>query len=88
MRETDTDSDEETKMPPRQTTLRELRHRRGMTLEALAYLTNRDQATISRLERGLTLEPKPETVVALARLFGVSVRRMAALIAAGEGEFR
>jgi transcriptional regulator with XRE-family HTH domain len=67
-------------------TLRDLRHRRGLTLEAIAYLTGLDQATISRLERGLIASPRTETVVDLARLYGVGVRRMAALIAAGEGE--
>jgi transcriptional regulator with XRE-family HTH domain len=75
-------------MGQQQATLRNLRHRRGLTLEAVAYLTNLDQATVSRLERGLIHEPKPETVVSLARLFGVTIARMAALITAGEGESR
>jgi len=75
-------------MGPQQATLRDLRRRRGLTLEAVAYLTNLDQATISRLERGFIQEPKPETVVSLSRLFGVTIVRMAALIAAGEGESR
>ena len=44
--------------------LRELRKQRGWTLEAVAYLAQRDQATISRIERGL-VEPSPETTVAL-----------------------
>jgi transcriptional regulator with XRE-family HTH domain len=69
-------------------TLRDLRQNRGFTLEAIAYLTGLDQATISRLERGLIASPRTGTVVNLARVYGVSVRRMAALIAAGEGEFR
>ena len=73
-------------MPAREATLRDLRRRRGFTLEAVAYLTNLDQATVSRLERGLIHEPKPETVVALARAHGVTVARMSELIRAGGSE--
>lgn len=61
--------------------LRELRRRRGWTLEAVARLTGLDAATISRLERGLTANPSAETVVALARNYGVSVARMDHLLA-------
>ena len=60
--------------------LRELRKQRGWTLEAVAYLAQRDQATISRIERGL-VEPSPETTVALARTFGISIERLRRLLA-------
>jgi transcriptional regulator with XRE-family HTH domain len=60
--------------------LRELRKQRGWTLEAVAYLAQRDQATISRIERGL-VEPSPETTVALARTFGISIERFRRLLA-------
>ena len=70
-------------MHPQQTTLRDIRRRRGFSLEAVAFLTNLDQATISRLERGLIHEPKPATVVTLARTYGVTVARMIELIKAG-----
>jgi transcriptional regulator with XRE-family HTH domain len=60
--------------------LRELRKQRGWTLEAVAFLAQRDQATISRIERGL-VEPSPETTVALARTFGISIERLRRLLA-------
>jgi transcriptional regulator with XRE-family HTH domain len=65
--------------------LRELRKRRGWTLEAVAFLTERDQATISRIERGL-VEPSPETTVALARTFGISIERLRRLLAETRAE--
>jgi transcriptional regulator with XRE-family HTH domain len=60
--------------------LRDFRRRRGLTLEALAYLAGDeiDIATISRIERGL-VTPQPETVVKLARALGLSVTRMLAI---------
>lgn len=61
--------------------LRDLRRQRGWTLEAVARLTGLDAATISRLERGLTANPCAETVVVLARNYGVSVARMDRLLA-------
>ena len=73
-------------MPIQQATLRDLRRRRGFSLEAVAYLAELDQSTISRLERGLIYEPKPETVVTLARAYGVTVARMSELIRAGGSE--
>jgi transcriptional regulator with XRE-family HTH domain len=60
--------------------LRDLRKQRGWTLEAVAFLAQRDQATISRIERGL-VEPSPETTVALARTFGISIERLRRLLA-------
>jgi transcriptional regulator with XRE-family HTH domain len=65
--------------------LRELRRQRGWTLEAVGYLTQRDQATISRIERGL-VEPSPETTVALARTFGISIERLRRLLAETQAE--
>jgi transcriptional regulator with XRE-family HTH domain len=73
-------------VPLTEITLRDLRRRRGFSLEAVAYLAELDQSTISRLERGLIYEPKPETVVTLARAYGVTVARMSELIRAGGSE--
>jgi len=61
-------------------TFRDFRRQRDLTLEAVAVLGRVDPATISRIERGL-VEPRPETVVRLARGLGVSARRMAAIVA-------
>jgi transcriptional regulator with XRE-family HTH domain len=60
--------------------LRELRKQRGLTLEAVAYLAGVDQATVSRLERGL-VKPTPETTVRLARGLGISIARLRRLLA-------
>jgi len=59
--------------------LRELRARRGLTLEAVSLLADVDVATISRLERGIA-EARPETVVKLARGLGISARRMHSIL--------
>jgi transcriptional regulator with XRE-family HTH domain len=55
-------------------TLREHRLRRGLTLEAQGYIAGVHESTVSRVERGL-VDPDPETVVKLARGYGVTVRR-------------
>jgi transcriptional regulator with XRE-family HTH domain len=60
--------------------LRELRKSRGLSLEALGYLAGVDQATISRIERGLA-EPRRETVVQLARALRIGAKRMAEIMA-------
>lgn len=60
-------------------TLRDLRLKRGLTLEALGYLGDLDQSTISRIERGI-VEPSPDTVVKLARALGISVQRFRAML--------
>jgi transcriptional regulator with XRE-family HTH domain len=65
--------------------LRELRHRRGWSLEAVAFLAGCDQATVSRVERGL-VEPSPETVVALARTYGITIARLQRLLAESHPE--
>ena len=56
--------------------LREIRKQRGLTLEAVGYLASVDAATVSRIENG-HVQPKPETVVSIARALGVSVHRIA-----------
>ncbi len=56
--------------------LREIRKARGLTLEAVAYLAGVDIATVSRIENGL-VDPRPETVVRIARGLGVSIDRVA-----------
>jgi transcriptional regulator with XRE-family HTH domain len=60
--------------------LRELRKERGLSLEALGYLAGVDQATISRIERGLA-EPRRDTVVRLARALRIGAKRMAEIMA-------
>jgi transcriptional regulator with XRE-family HTH domain len=75
---------------PATPTLRELRHRRGLTLDAISVLGDVDPATTSRVERGL-VRPSRVTVVALAKALGISARRMVEIIdrtmvAAEEGD--
>jgi transcriptional regulator with XRE-family HTH domain len=65
--------------------LRDLRRQRGWTLEAVAYLAGVDQGTVSRVERGL-VEPTPETTVALARTFGISIARLRRLLIEARSE--
>lgn len=55
--------------------LRELRRQRGLSLEALAVLAGMDIASLSRIERGLQ-QPRPETVVRLAKGLGIAALRM------------
>ena len=55
--------------------LRKIREKRGLTLEMVGYLAGVDAATISRIENGV-VEPRPETVVAIARALGVSIERL------------
>jgi transcriptional regulator with XRE-family HTH domain len=59
--------------------LREVRQERGLTLEAVGYLGQVDQATVSRIERGL-VKPSPETTVRLARALGMSIARLNELL--------
>jgi transcriptional regulator with XRE-family HTH domain len=65
----------------RETGLRRERRRRGVSLEALAYLAGDDidPATISRIEWG-QVAPRRETVVKLSRALGMSVSRLRALL--------
>jgi transcriptional regulator with XRE-family HTH domain len=46
----------------------------------LAYLSGIDEATLSRIERGQQ-QPKPETIVAIARALGTRPRQLAAQLA-------
>jgi transcriptional regulator with XRE-family HTH domain len=76
--------------PPTTPTLRELRHRRGLTLDAVAVRGGVDPATSSRIERGL-IRPSRPTIVALAKALAISARRMVEIIdrtmeAAEEGD--
>jgi putative transcriptional regulator len=63
--------------------LRQLRKQRGLSLESLGYLAGVDQATISRIERGLAT-PRPETVVRVARALRIGAKRMAEIMAASQ----
>jgi transcriptional regulator with XRE-family HTH domain len=60
--------------------LRELREKRGLTQEAVGLLGGLDVSQVSRLERGLS-QPRPATVVKLARALGIRVSTMQAILA-------
>jgi hypothetical protein len=64
-------------------TLGELMDRRNLTLDEVHVLSQGkvDAATVSRTARGLTT-PRPSTVVALARAFGISAKTMRKVIEA------
>ena len=55
--------------------LRQFRQQRGLTLQAVSVLSGITAAEASMLERGL-IQPKPETIVKLARGLGISAYRM------------
>ena len=55
--------------------LREVRSRKNLTLEQVAFLAGCDPATISRWERGITT-PEPALVVRLSQALGVPTRRL------------
>jgi transcriptional regulator with XRE-family HTH domain len=63
--------------------LREHRLRRGLSLEATAYLSGVHESTVSRVERR-KVDPDPDTVVKLAKGYGVTVRRFHELLAASK----
>lgn len=65
-------------MRARPTTLRELRHQRGLTLAAVAVLADTDVSALSKVEAGLA-RPTPPSIVKLARALGIDARRMAKL---------
>ena len=56
--------------------LRKIRQERGLTLDAVAYLAGIDASTLSRIENG-HVQPRPKTIVTIAKALGVSVRRVA-----------
>lgn len=56
-------------------TLRDFLANRGVTMDAAAILGDVDTATISRIAAGKS-QPRPQTIVRLAKAFGVSARRM------------
>jgi transcriptional regulator with XRE-family HTH domain len=62
--------------------LRSFRQQRGLSLDAISVLAGIDPSTVSKIERGL-VEPRPETIVKLARGLGVSARRMRDIIVEG-----
>src|SRR5262245_46995128 len=53
-------------------TLRELRERRGLSQYALAQRAEVDQKTVHFLETGHTRSPRGDTLLALARVLGVT----------------
>ena len=55
--------------------LRQLRQERGLTLQAVSVLSGITAGEASMLERGL-IEPRPETIVKLARALGIGAYRM------------
>ena len=55
--------------------LRQPRQERGLTLQAVSVLSGITAAEASMLERGL-IQPRPETIVKLARALGVGAYRM------------
>ena len=61
--------------------LRQLRQERGLTLQAISVLSDITAAEVSMLERGL-IQPRPETVVKLARALGIGAYRMRDILAA------
>jgi transcriptional regulator with XRE-family HTH domain len=61
--------------------LRQLRQERGLTLQAVSVLSGITAAEASMLERGL-IQPRPETIVKLARALGVGAYRMRDILTA------
>lgn len=53
-------------LPVKQITLKEARKRRRLTQEQLEGASGVDQAVISKIERGLVLDPASSTVLKLA----------------------
>ncbi len=56
-------------------TLREFLRERGIPMDAVAILADVDVSTISRIASGKT-RARPQTVLRLAKAFGMSARRM------------
>lgn len=68
-------------------TLREFLQERGIRMDAAAIMAGVDKATICRIANGKS-QPRPETILRLARAFGMSARRMEALCAASRDAAR
>jgi plasmid maintenance system antidote protein VapI len=62
-------------------TLKDLLAERGLRYDAAAMLADVDKATISRIANGKA-RARPETVVRLAKVLGISARRMQDICAA------
>ena len=60
--------------------LREFRQQRGLSQAAIAVLGGLSQREVSLVERG-EVRPRPQTIVRLARAFGVDAQRMALICA-------
>jgi transcriptional regulator with XRE-family HTH domain len=73
-----------TSRPAETRTLLELRHERGLSVEAVALLAEIDKGTVSRLERGL-IKARPATVVKLAKALAIRAERMDVILN-GRGE--
>ena len=65
--------------------LRELRHKRGLSQEALADAAGVDRTFISMLERGVK-QPSLSTLLALATPLGTSASKMVQAVESAIGE--
>ena len=59
--------------------LRELLRERGLSFDAAAVLAGLDTSAISRIVNGQR-QPRPETVVQIARALGISARRLRLMV--------
>jgi transcriptional regulator with XRE-family HTH domain len=59
-------------------TLRDFLGARGIRMDAAAIMAGVDKATICRIANGKS-KPRPETILRLAKAFGMSARRMESL---------
>ncbi len=59
-------------------TLREFLKSRGIPMDAAALMAGVDKGTICRIANGKS-QPRPETVLRLAKAFGMSARRAQAM---------
>ncbi|HEY7325286.1 MAG TPA: helix-turn-helix transcriptional regulator [Streptosporangiaceae bacterium] len=63
--------------------LRDLLRQRGLSYEATAVLAGVDTSAISRIVNGKR-QPRPETIVQLARALGISAKRLQAMASAAQ----
>jgi transcriptional regulator with XRE-family HTH domain len=66
-----------------QTSLRDLLRQRGLSFDAVAVLAGVDTSVVSRVVNGKR-QPRPETVVKLARALGVSAVRLQRMVDAAQ----